>query len=124
MFLTRTKKKKDNFMLYIPYRNHKAWVEKESKVYLIFTHDKKIERLASWLTSRSQATDIELDKMATTVWKLINNERTVYKIGQDLLETYGQECNPVYSRLIMYLRYLNKKGWIKFRKVDEDSSLN
>lgn len=108
-------KKKDNFMLYIPLKNHKDWVEKGDIVYLIFNHNKKIEKFMNWLTKKPKVTDIELDEMGTRVWNLINGERSVYRIGQSLSNMYGQECEPVYNRLIMYLRYLNKRGWIKFR---------
>ena len=109
-------------MLYIPFKNHKDWIEKENIVYLIFHHDRRIEKFVSWLTNKPKVTDIELDKLGTNVWKLINGERTVYDIGQCLSESYGKECESVYDRLIMYLRYLNKKGWIKFRSSETKRS--
>lgn len=115
MIKIKKKKKKDNFMLYVPLKNHKEWIEKENSVYLIFNHDRKIERFASWLTNKPKVTDIELDDMGTKVWNLINGERSVYTIGQNLLDEYGKDCEPVYNRLIMYLRYLNKRGWIRFK---------
>ena len=105
----------DNFLLYIPMINHSEWVEKEGKVCLVFKHDRKIEVLAAWLTKKPIVTDTKLDKMGSSVWKLIDNNRTIYEIGQLLLEEYGQDCKPVYKRLTMYLRYLNKKRWIKFK---------
>ena len=116
--MLKEKNKKDNFMLYIPLKNHMEWVEKDNVISLIFHHNKKIERFASWLTKKSTITDIELDEVGTKVWKLINGERTVYDIGQGLFEIYGEKCELLYERLIMYLRYLNNKRWIKFKKVD------
>ena len=118
MLKLKDKKSKDNFLLYIPYKNHDDWCEREDKVYLRFTHDKTIEKIASWLTKRSNVSDVELDKMGTAVWKFVDGEKTVYEIGHKLLDTYGKECEPVYKRLSMYLRYLNKKGWIKFKNIE------
>lgn len=106
---------KNNFMLYIPNKKHEKWEVKNNKVYLIFEHNKCIEKLIRWLFKRSKISDIELDEIGTKVWFLINGNNTIYTIGQKLLEEYGNECEPVYDRLIMYLGYLNRKGWIKYK---------
>ena len=110
------KNKDDNFLLYIPRKNHDNWIEKEGRVYLIFNHDKIIERIVQKLFNKPKVTDIRLDKIGTYVWQLIDDNRNIYEIGECLIERFGKDCEPVYDRLIMYLRYLNKKGWIRFRK--------
>ncbi len=112
------KKNKDNFLLYIPSKNHHIWEEKNGSVYLIIHHDKLIEKIVAWLTKRSVVTDVKLDELGTYVWKEIDNNKTIYDIGQSLSKEFGEKCEPIYERLIMYLRYLNKKGWIKFRKEE------
>lgn len=116
------KNNKDNFLLYIPNKTHQAWEEKNGSIYLIIHHDKLVERVASWLTKRPTVTDIKLDELGTFIWKEIDNQKTVYDIGQCLFKEFGAKCEPIYERLIMYLRYLNKKGWIRFRK--EEMSTN
>ncbi|WP_352419421.1 PqqD family protein [Proteiniborus sp.] len=113
-----SKNKKDNFLLYIPRKNHDNWVEKEGDIYLVFTHDKIIEKLIQKLFNKPRVTDIRLDEIGTYIWQLIDDNRNIYNIGQCLVERYGKKCEPVYDRLIMYLRYLNKKGWIRFRKEE------
>jgi len=110
------KKNKDNFMLYIPCKTHQAWEEKNGNVYLIINHNRLIEKIAGWLTKRSTVTDIRLDEIGAFIWREIDGNKTVYEIGQSLLKEFGEKCEPLYERLIMYLRHLNKKGWIKFRK--------
>ncbi|MGF7057411.1 PqqD family protein [Brassicibacter mesophilus] len=113
-----SKKSKDNFLLYIPSRNHDTWKEKNGNIYLIIHHDKLAEKITSWLTKRPTATDVKLDELGTFVWKEIDDRKTVYDIGQCLFKQFGDKCEPIYERLIMYLRYLNKKGWIRFRKEE------
>ncbi len=112
----KSKNKKDNFLLYVPRKSHDNWIEKDEVVCLIFTHDKIIEKIAQKLFKRPSVTDIKLDEIGTFIWQLIDDNRNIYDIGECLLERYGKSCEPVHERLIMYLRYLNRMGWIKFRK--------
>jgi hypothetical protein len=114
-FFKKNQKQQDNFLLYIPIKNHNNWMQKENVVYLVFKHDRLIERFAAWLTKKPTVRDIRLDKLGTRVWQLIDGTRSVYAIGQMLQQEYGQDCDPVYQRLIVYLRYLSNRGWIKFQ---------
>jgi hypothetical protein len=58
--------------------------------------------------------DVELDELESTTWQLIDAKSTVYEITQKLTEKFGDKYQPINERLIMYLRYINKKGCIKF----------
>lgn len=111
--------KKDNFMLYIPKKKHMTYEKRGDKIYLIFHHDKPIEKFLRWLVKKPATSDLELDKLSSTVWELIDGKTTVYDIGQKIHEIFGKEAEPVYERLIMFLRYLNRRGWIAFDKLDE-----
>ena len=104
----------DNFLLYVPDKKHKEYEIKKGKVLLIFHHDKPVEKFMRWLIKKPYTSDIELDTMGSRVWELINGQNTVYDIGQQLIIIYGKSCEPVYDRLILYIRYLIKKGWISF----------
>jgi hypothetical protein len=112
--------KEDNFMLYIPKKKHETFEINKGVVKLIFYHDKWAEKFARWLTKKPYVSDVELDELGSKVWTLINGESSVYDIGQGLLNEYGTSCEPVYDRLIMYLRYLNKKGWISFERGNQN----
>ncbi|MGE5678005.1 MAG: PqqD family protein [Pseudomonadota bacterium] len=109
--------KKDNFMLYIPEHKHDRWELRNKKVFLIFQHDRFAERLTRWLVKKPYVSDIELDELGSATWQLIDGKNTVYDIAQMLVGKFGEKCQPVNERLIMYLRYLNKKGWIRFTGV-------
>lgn len=125
---------KDNFLIYIPVIKHETWEVKKGLVYLIFHHNKFAERLLRKLSKKRPAiSDIKLDKIGSTVWLNIDGEKTVYELGQCLLKMpelkkeyanitekdYIDGCHPIYQRLIMFLRYVSKKGWISFKLPDE-----
>lgn len=117
---TSKKQEKENFLTYIPYKKHKTWEERKGKVFLIFHHDKMVEKFFRWLVKKPYVSDIELDNLGSKVWKLIDGKNTIYDIGQELIYCFGDKCEPVYDRLIMYLRYLNKRGWIAFHATHKD----
>ena len=108
--------KQDNFLLYVPKKKHNTWEIRKEKVYLIFYHTKIIEKFVRWLVKKSNVSDIALDELGSTIWVLIDGKATVYEIGKKLEEKFGDSCQPVYERLILYIRYLNRRGWISFER--------
>lgn len=108
--------KEENFLLYIPKIKHETWEEKKGKVYLIFHHDKAVERAVRWLFKKQTVSDMELDKRGSAVWKLIDGKKNVYEISKIMSEKFGDTPEDSQQRLIMYIRYLLKKGWIALEK--------
>lgn len=104
----------DNFLLFVPHKKHLEWTEKQGSVYLIFHHNHPIQKLANWLVKKSSVSDLKLDALGTEVWKNIDGKRNIYEIGEVIKRKFGPECEPLYDRLIMFVRYLNRRGWIYF----------
>ncbi len=111
--------KEDNFMLYIPKKKLKTFEVNKGIVKLIFNHDKWIEKFARWLVKKSNVSDMELDKLGSRVWILIDGNNTVHDIGKIISTEFGESAEPLYDRLLMFLRYLNKKGWIVFDRGNQ-----
>lgn len=109
-------KVQDNFLQYIPRRKHNTWEVRAQKVYLIFNHDKVIEKLLRWLVKKPYTSDIQLDELGSRVWQLIDGESSILEIGKEVLKQCGESCVPVYERLTLYFRYLSRKGWITFER--------
>lgn len=51
-------------MLYIPKKKHMTYEKRGDKIYLIFHHDKPIEKFLRWLVKKPATSDLELDKLA------------------------------------------------------------
>lgn len=111
-------KAEDNFLLYVPHIRHETWEEKKGSVYLIFYHDHPIQKIANWLVKKPNKSDIKLDDLGSAVWKSIDGSRNVHEIGELIRESFGESCEPLYDRLILFLRYLNRRGWIYFENAE------
>ena len=53
-----------------------------------------------------------LFKMYRFVWRQIDGRHSVYEIGQLLHETFGEEAEPLYERLSVYMKQLENNGLI------------
>ncbi|HHW58119.1 MAG TPA: PqqD family protein [Clostridia bacterium] len=111
------KRKSDNFLLYVPHHSDEIeWEVKKGKVVLIFHHNKLIEKAVRLFVKKPETTTLELDDIGSEVWNLIDGQRTVYEIGQDLKRKFGDTVEPLYERLVMFVKYLNKRRWIYFSR--------
>ncbi|MBU3142508.1 PqqD family protein [Clostridium sp. CF012] len=106
----------ENFLLYRPLRKIEQWEVSDGKVKLFFKHDKPVERFMRWLIKKSKVSDIKLDEMGSMVWQLCDGTKTVYEIALSMVEKFNDTEQNAIDRLIMYLRYLSRKGWITFEK--------
>jgi len=58
---------------------------------------------------------INLDEVGSFVWKLCDGNTTVYEIGTEMQQHFGEKINPVYERLTMFLRQLHQNKFIEYR---------
>lgn len=49
---------------------------------------------------------IELDEYCSFVFLQIDGEKTVEDIGKKLENIYGENCHPLYERLLMFLNHI------------------
>ena len=69
-------------------------------------------------------TNLELDERCSTAWKSIDGERTVYDIAKIMAATYKGDINEELYRLVTYLKYLSKRGWIRFKECYIETYIN
>ena len=70
--------------------------------------DQKIQNfLRKMKLSIPQYKKIELDEYCSTVFLLIDGNRTVKEIGKSLDEKFGNKVHPLYERLLMFLNHID-----------------
>ncbi|WP_346354758.1 PqqD family protein [Azotosporobacter soli] len=70
--------------------------------------DHPIQRFFRKLAFRiPEYTRRSLDEYGSYVFLQIDGRRTVREIGENLEEKYGEQAQPLYERLLLYLKHLN-----------------
>ena len=54
--------------------------------------------------------------MGSFIWPLIDGKRTIYDIALLVKEKYGDKAEPLYNRLVQYMRNLEDYGFITIVK--------
>lgn len=117
MFNNKNKEKsQENFLLYRPLRKIEQWEVNDGKVKLFFQHNKPVEKFMRWLIKKSKISDIELDDRGSMVWQLCDGTKTIYDIAIAMAKRFNETEQSAIDRLIMFVRYLSRKGWITFEK--------
>ena len=70
-----------------------------------------LERIAAFLSSPT----ILLDERGSTVWRLLDGERTAAAVAAALQEAEGGELDAVEARVALYLHQLARHGMIALR---------
>jgi len=62
---------------------------------------------------------LKLDELGSAVWLLIDGKRKVEKIGQLLLDKFGNKIEPVNGRLTKFLTGLYEQRYITFQEINK-----
>lgn len=107
---------KYNFALFVPQIKNENWKEEGGKVVLSIKTTDPVKKALAWMVKKDSMTSLDLDDRCSAAWTYINGERTIYDIARMMSEKYKEDINKELYRLITYLKFLSKHGWIKFKK--------
>ena len=114
---------KDNYLDYVFHRDPDLqWdVEPDSEasgeghcglVVLHIKHRGISHAIAERFFDRPSVTHVHLEAFGSFIWQRIDGTKTVYDIGQCLHEAFGEEAEPLYDRLSVYMKQLENNGLI------------
>ncbi len=63
---------------------------------------------------------INLDEYGSFVWKMIDGQKTVEEIANDLKENFSEQVEPVYERLSVFIHSLVRYKFIEFKNYQLD----
>lgn len=118
MMLNKDFDTKHNFALFVPEIKHNNWIEQDGKITLCLDTNDPVKRFLAWMVNRNHKTNLDLDDRCSKVWKNINGERTIYDIAKIMADMYKEDVNRELYRLVTYLKYMSKRGWIKFKEYE------
>lgn len=110
-------KKNNNFLDYIPAVSNKiTWSEKDNIVTIDMYHKGFYAFIAQKLFRRPKVSHIKLDKYGSFVWKQINGINTVNDIANSAKNEFGKNIEPLYNRLVQYMKILRNNKFITYVK--------
>jgi len=84
-------------------------VDDRQLVTVLVHQDHWIQRIARRLRLRIPDTrKIRLDEYCSYVLLCLDGKRTVKEVGELMVEKFGDQANPVYERLFIFLNHIEK----------------
>lgn len=107
---------KKNYLEGIPLRHHDiAWSKNEDGlITLEIKNTGFMNRVAQKLFKKPEISYVHLDEMGSFVWPIIDGEKNLIKIGEDVKEHFGEKAEPLYERLAKYFQILESYNFIQW----------
>jgi len=113
------RKDKYNFVLYVPEVKHQAFrVTDEGRVVLELEIN-RAKRLLGKLVAKEPVSDLEFDELSSAAWLAIDGKRSILDIARLQSETTGDDIDEAARRIVQFMRYVAKRGWIRFKEVQK-----
>jgi hypothetical protein len=111
------KSENNNYLDKIPVQNPKHTWDKNDKdeVTIYIENTGVFNRAAQKLLKKPKVTNIHLEGLGNFIWPLIDGERSIYDIGLLVKEEYGEEAEPLFPRLVTYMKTLESYDFITFK---------
>ena len=111
-------KNNENILEKIPVKNEKiGWSSDENGIVTLEIENKGVfNRVFQLLFKKPKITYIHLDENGSFVWPLIDGEKNIIAIGQEVKEHFGEKANPLYERLSQFFEILRSYNFITWKK--------
>lgn len=115
----RGKEPQLNLLELIPEQVADFTIDEDGRVQIRLPRFKN-SKLREWLTPRGKKPLVHtrLDEFGSSVWQHCDGKRTVGEIAELLLEQFGEEIQPVYDRVGLFINQLKRYRYIRLSKKD------
>ena len=113
--------KKINLLKLVPVRNIN-WEKNEEGLIVLLKPKIKNPFFAKHLLPRLKSPyyKIRLDSVGSFVWERCDGNLTVKELAEDLKAKFGEEVEPLYDRLNLFLQSLEKNRFIFYKDLQRD----
>lgn len=112
------KRDKQNYLDFIPVKNPALpWRCEESGIVVLeIEHRGAADRIAQKFFGRPKKSSIKMDAFGSFIWQQADGVRNIYEIGQEVKHQFGEDAEPLYERLVMFMRTLAEQKYISYKK--------
>ena len=114
---------KYNFVLYIPeIKRQNFRVTNGGRVVLEFEIN-PIKMLMGRLVNKVPLSTLELDELSSSAWLSMDGRRSILDIARIQSRKTGDDIDEAARRIVQFMRYIAKKGWIRFKPAEDTPPL-
>ena len=110
-------KKSENYLVKKPIRKGEInWSLDEKGVVVLEIENKGVmNKIAQKLFKKPKLSYIHLDEIGSFVWPILDGEKDIIKIGEEVKEHFGEKAEPLYERLTQFIKTLETYRFIIFK---------
>lgn len=111
------KNSNENYLERIPLRSDKlGWsTGDDGLVTLEIENIGFMNRIAQKFFKKPKVSYVHLDEMGSFVWPVMDGEKDLVKIGEEVKAHFGEKAEPLYPRLAQYFKILESYNFIQWR---------
>ena len=110
-------KDKYNFVLYVPEILHQEFRVTDAGRVILALEINPVKKAMGRLANREPISDIEFDELSSSAWLAIDGERSILDIARIQSQATGDGIDEAAQRIVKFMRYISKRGWIRFKEV-------
>ena len=75
-------------------------------------------RIAQKLFKKPKISYVHLDETGSFLWPLLDGNKTITELGEDVEEKFGEKAHPLYERLAKYFQILDSYKFISWNEEE------
>ncbi len=93
------------------------WSTDENGIVTLEIENKGVfNRIAQKLLKKPKISYVHLDETGSFVWPLIDGNKTIAELGEDVEAKFGEKAHPLYERLAKYFHILDSYKFIEWNE--------
>jgi hypothetical protein len=110
-----------NYLDFVPVHNevYRYETDEKGRVTIFVENKGAFNRIAQVLFHRPRVSQVHLDEMGNFIWPLMDGNCSIGEIAQLVKEEFGDKAEPLYNRLVQYMRNLESYGFVKITENGE-----
>lgn len=74
-----------------------------------------VNRITQKIIGKPKISYIHLEEFGSFIWPLIDGEKNIIEIGEEVEKHFGEKAHPLYERLATYFQTLEAYGFIDLK---------
>ena len=111
------KKLDENYLEKIPARKEGLnWSKDENGMVTLEMENKgAVNKVAQFLFRKPKISYIHLEEFGSFIWPIIDGKKTIFEIGKEVEEHFGEKAYPLYERISTYFSMLERYEFVTLK---------